>query len=189
METTVGEVNESCDENLVWSLVMNLWKYHQRKCDFNLDTRLWLQEHPDFLKLMEEAKGKGWLEVWPNHESGDIDAYRNTPALYTVKILPHTLERLRERKAHSQITVDGQKIDVRNGTNQEIMTSRLRDLATIAIPCWIVTLQDRDPAVRHGCHMRLQKAVLLRGAELEAEYPDLWKRLQDLLTVPWSPAQ
>jgi len=189
METIIEEANESCDENRAWSLVIDLWKYHGKKSDFELGTQLWLQRHPDFLAILEVAKQNGWIEAWPNHESGDIDPYQQIPSLYTVKILPDTLERLRTRKTNSQITVDGQKIDLRNGTNQEIITSRLRDLATVVIPSWVTNLKDRDSRVRHACQVRLQKAVLLRGTELEAEYPDLWKKLQQILGLPWSPPQ
>ena len=147
METIDQETNQNCDKDRAWSLLVELWRYHSRRSDFNLDTRIWLQQHHDFVELLDEAKRNNWIEVWPNHEGGDIDPYQKIPALYSVKILPNTLERLRERKVHSQVTVDGQKIDLRNGTNQEIKVSRLKDLATVVIPSWIVNLQDRDPRV------------------------------------------
>jgi hypothetical protein len=189
MESMTQETNQSCEEDRAWSLVVELWKYHQRKADFDLDTRLWLKQHEDFLKLIDDANRNGWIEAWPNFEHGNIDPYQKVPCLYTVKILPNTLERLRTRKVHSQTTVDGQRIDLRNGTNQEIITSRLKDLATIVIPSWTMNLQDRDPRVPHACQVRLQKAVLLRGTELESEYPELWRTLQHLLTASWSPTQ
>jgi len=86
-----------------------------------------------------------------------------------------------KKEVHRQATIEGKKIDLRNGVNQEILTARINDLAEITVPCWIRNLDDPEPRVRHASQTRLQKVAMLRGEELETAYPQVWSEIKRVL--------
>ena len=70
------------------------------------------------------------------------------------------------REVKRQITVAGNKIDVRSGRVFEIMTPPIQNLIDVA-PCWIQQLgNERDLSVRRRIRLDLQRLVQLRGHEL-----------------------
>jgi len=141
------------------------------------------------MHAIEDARTKGLLEAWPNHEMTMEDG---GPGSITIRLKPETLEGLANeaRKVHRQVTLDGEKFDLRSGINQELTLTGIEDLAEISIPCWISNIRnDLDPSVRRASQRMLQRAVHLRGEELRNHYPQVVEEVRKALLVTWKPTQ
>jgi len=79
------------------------------------------------------------------------------------------------RTTHRQVTVNGQRLDIRNARNFNILQARLKDLMTI-MQGWMVDVNEplQDLKQRRVSRILLERAILLRGLEIEQANPTLY---------------
>ena len=163
-----------------------IWEYYGRKAECELRSDDW-QNYSDLVDLLQKAD-PAVVEAWPNNDLRDENGQ---PAITFVRIKPNGLKLLKEQpqRVHRQVTINGEKPDIRNDVNHEILLSRIRDLAEVTIPSWIKNCKhDPNPKVRHASQLRLQKAVMLRGNDLETNYPQVWKDVKEALLADADPS-
>jgi len=70
------------------------------------------------------------------------------------------------RTVHRQATIEGRKVDLRNGRNHMILTANIEDLLDLA-PVWLTMLETKtDPRARSAIEITLQCLIAYRGREL-----------------------
>jgi hypothetical protein len=79
------------------------------------------------------------------------------------------------KTTHRQVTVDGQRFDMRNARNFNILHARVKDLLTI-MQGWMTDVNEplQDLKQRRVSRILLERAILLRGLEIEQSNPTLY---------------
>jgi hypothetical protein len=127
----------------------------------------WPLEYFDLLAKVDSSL----IEIFPNNELRDDSGQ---PCATCVHIKPEGLKLLRDRSrvVHRQITVEGKKIDLRNGRAHLILAPPLENLVSI-VPIWIGELQrEREPRTWRAIRLQLERLLIYRGHELPLELKD-----------------
>jgi hypothetical protein len=101
---------------------------------------------------------------------GGLGSYMSETPLKAGDVLfSETTTETLTRTVHRQVTVDGEKIDLRSGVAYSMLVADINDLGAIC-DVWVKHVyQHPDPRVRRSCQLRLQKALLMRGKEMPAD--------------------
>jgi len=177
MDTEQLEVKGVSDARL-FGLLRRLWIHGHRREDVKVVPADWIQGFPDLMQLLEQGKSQGLIELYPT-ETEDRGYW-----IQDVTLLPSTLERLQSepRSVHRQVTVDGQKIDLRSMVGRMIYETCVENLAD-ACRIWLFDLKnERKATARRKVHILLSRTIGIRGKELATCAPELKAEIMTALS-------
>lgn len=124
----------------------------------------WREARPDFDELFAVTEKLGIIEVLsPEKQSEDALRVRVKMKFYTMK---DETEQEDTRAVHRQVTVAGQRIDLRSPTSQAIAAAPSEAIAS-EIRTQLHNLREAPRVkIRLGAEMRLRRIMLLRWNDI-----------------------
>jgi len=157
-----------------------IWDYYRHQVEFEMRCGDW----PNYTDLINLCKANpNLVEVYPNNQVTDENGQ---PAINSVRIKALGLRLLKEapRQVHRQVTVDGEKIDVRSIVGKMLFTTAVPNLAD-ACRIWLSDLtNERKATARRKVRILLSRAIGIRGEELAEHDPLLKAKIMLALALP-----
>jgi hypothetical protein len=140
----------------------------------------WTAINTHFKEDLEQARQRGLIDVWPIHLP-DIQNEMH-PDRLLINYKPAALLKITETiTVRRQITVDGQRVDIRNARNYAIVTAKLEALISdVKANIHTVLNPTIEFKERRGAKMWLKYELLLRGHELPQELRHDAEQCRDL---------
>jgi len=144
---------------------LEIWKSYERKDEFDMIRSDWPDKYVDLTNLLKTAS-PGVVEAWPNYDYGTDQSGQANAMHISIKPLGLALLKEQPRRVHSQLTVDGRKIDLRNERAYMILVPPIENLVA-RIPTWVKLLKtERDPRAWKAIYLKLDRLLTYRGHEL-----------------------
>jgi len=161
--------------------LIEVWQFYGGKVTFDVLADDWPGRYPDLVHLLT-GLDSSLVDAFPNNSLCDEDGQ---PLAFTVKVLPRGLQLLKSqtRQVHRQVTVSGQKIDLRTMVGHVLATPDIENLAD-ACRLWLTDLKYERPTARNKVRILLERAIGIRGTELAAYNPQLKAEIMGALASP-----
>ena len=175
--------------------LIEIWEANGKRAQFDMVRKDWPENYLDHVALIGKI-APTILESWWNPDSKNADG---NFTLITVRFTPLGLKMIREltqehkdkpgpKTNRTQITIDGQKVDLRNRDNWILVTADIKEVENVAASYLHQLRNEPTKRVRRACLVQLQRLMLLRGKEINRDlygsiclrlgYPlpsDFWK--------------
>jgi hypothetical protein len=107
--------------------------------EFPISPCEWAQECPALLQILQEAERQQRIDLIPDQGAGKDEG--GNWLMWTVRLRPGTVQILHQRRVHRQVTVDGEKIDLRSIVGRMLFTASIANLAD-ACRLWLADLKN-----------------------------------------------
>lgn len=155
---------------------------HPGRSEMTLHAVDWIHDYPDIEQLLAAASEQGLIDAWPQRANGQDSEGRWY--FWDVTLNARLIRVLKARpcEVHRQITVNGEKIDIRSIVGKMLFTTSVANLSD-ACRIWLADLKnERKATARRKVRILLSRAVGIRGEELEAYDPQLKARVMQTLS-------
>jgi len=161
--------------------LVEVYKFYGCKQVFDVLKDDWPERYDEFTRLLPHLD-RSLIEAFPNNATFDDEG---RPVAFTIRVLPRFIQIYKDypQKAHRQVTVDGEKIDLRTMVGRVIATPNIANLAD-ACRIWLADLKYERPKARCKVRILLERTIGIRGAELAAYDPHLKAEIMETLTAP-----
>jgi hypothetical protein len=176
--------------------LFKLWWDRGKVGEFTVSLTAFLDRFPDFRELIEACVREDLCEAWPSVEC-EIDRW-HLPAKdalpkesYNIRLTPRGLLCMKEmtkedKPVHRQVTIEGEKVDLRSAVALLIITGRIANVADTA-RLWLACVRnERHVSARNKTRINLERVIGWRGDDLAAYDPELKAEIMSFLTSPGS---